>query len=125
LVFNWIADVTHPIRRLRRFAQIKNKTCVSVVKSATTPVAARWAWQINKPLSAPTATTPPAATIRVRIYSNKCANLSHSQCGNEWSRTITQFGSLAFRKTVQILLLCVTSVNITYTRCLDWLCRWV
>jgi hypothetical protein len=36
-----ITDVTHPIRRLRRFAQIKNKTCVSVVISATTPVAAR------------------------------------------------------------------------------------
>jgi hypothetical protein len=31
----------------------------------------------------PAATTPPTATMRVRIYSNKCANLSHSQCGNE------------------------------------------
>jgi hypothetical protein len=39
--FDLITDVTHPTRRLRRFAQIKNKTCVSVVMSATTPVAAR------------------------------------------------------------------------------------
>jgi hypothetical protein len=38
-----VTDVTHPIRRLRRFAQIKNKTCVSIVMSAATitPVAAR------------------------------------------------------------------------------------
>jgi hypothetical protein len=49
-----LTDVTHPIRRLRRFAQIKNKTCVSVVM--------------------PAATTPPTATMRVRIYPNNCCN---------------------------------------------------
>jgi hypothetical protein len=25
----------------------------------------------------------PAATMRVRIYPNECANLSHPQCSNE------------------------------------------